>query len=431
MEHTLKDDDRLFSRRKTLPWGIGVPFIFLFSLVFPLYSFGFVPQERKGDSATFEKSNKIVPLSQGEISDGWIALFDGHSLFGWQAVSKADWKVVDGVIQVTSGERGLLRTTSQFDDYELVMEFKTDPRTNSGIFLRTSPRPKSVTRDCYELNIASPLDHEYSTGALVGRIKTDLKVDAKKWNHLRVLCDGGSVKVWINDEKAVDYKDPKPIGRGYIGLQLNSGKAAFRKIALKPLNGTNLLKDKNLDQWKTDQKLESKFVISDEGVMSIKGGKGQIETKNKYADFVFSLQCKTNAAGLNSGVFYRCIPGDLMNGYESQIQNQFKDKDRKQPVDTGTGGIFRRIEARRVNANDGEWFSKTIVATGPHVSVWVNGYQVTDWTDQRKPDPNPRKGLRLEKGTIIFQGHDPTTDIEMKNIFAKEITERRPMGKEK
>ena len=118
-----------------------------------------------------------------------------------------------------------------------------------------------------------------------------------------------------------------------------------------------------------------------------------------------------------------------MNGYESQIQNKFQDNDRTKPADCGTGGIFRRTQARIVNANDKEWFAKTIIATGPHVSVWVNGYQVTDWTDKRKPNDNPRKGLRLKKGTIIFQGHDPTTDILLKNIKAKEITARRPNQK--
>jgi len=115
-----------------------------------------------------------------------------------------------------------------------------------------------------------------------------------------------------------------------------------------------------------------------------------------------------------------------MNGYESQIHNEFKNNDRSLPTNNGTGGIFRRTDARYVNADDKKWFSKTIIATGPHVSIWVNGYQVTDWTDKRKPDANPRKGLRLEKGTIIFQGHDPTTDVLLKNICAKEIAPRRP-----
>ena len=61
-------------------------------------------------------------------------------------------------------------------------------------------------------------------------------------------------------------------------------------------------------------------------------------------------------------------------------------------------------------ANDLEWFCKTIIADGPHMAVWVNGYQVSDWTDTRSPDPNPRRGLRVEPGTIMIQGHDPQTD---------------------
>jgi hypothetical protein len=66
--------------------------------------------------------------------------------------------------------------------------------------------------------------------------------------------------------------------------------------------------------------------------------------------------------------------------------------------------------------NDHEWFRKTLVVQGPHVAVWVNGYQVTDWTDTRKPDANPRRGLRTEPGTIMLQGHDPTTDFRFRRI---------------
>ena len=54
-------------------------------------------------------------------------------------------------------------------------------------------------------------------------------------------------------------------------------------------------------------------------------------------------------------------------------------------------------------ADDLKWFYKTIVADGPHVAVWVNGYQVTDWTDTRPADPNPRKGLRAR----ARHDHDP------------------------
>jgi len=113
-----------------------------------------------------------------------------------------------------------------------------------------------------------------------------------------------------------------------------------------------------------------------------------------------------------------------MNGYESQIHNGFKNGDRTQPVDCGTGGIFRRQDARRVVADDMQWFHETLIVDGPHVSAWVDGYQVTDWTDTRAPNANPRRGLRVEPGTLMIQGHDPTTDISFRNLHVAELPQR-------
>lgn len=367
-------------------------------------------------------------LTSPQIEEGWISLFDRKSLFGWKPASDAAWKVENGEIRIDSGEPGLLRTTSQFDDFELIVEFKADAGTNSGIFFRTSPTPKNLIHDCYELNIAPP-NNPFPTGSLVGRKKCEPFAPPNRWHRFHVIANGPNITIRIDDQEILNYLDPNPIGRGYLGLQLNRGSIAFRNIALKPLNTRSLLEGKTLDQWDTSQKLKSKFEITNQNELQISNGKGQLESKDLFGDFIFSMQCKTNAVGLNSGVFFRCIPGEVMNGYESQIQNLFKNNNPTQPVDCGTGGIFRRTNARRVNALDETWFTKTIIATGPHISVWVNGYQVTDWSDTRKPDPNPRRGLRLEKGTIIFQGHDPTTDILLKNIRAKEIAPRRPARK--
>ena len=378
-------------------------------------------------SALQTPENPIFPseLTIPQIEDGWISLFDQKSLFGWKPTSDARWKAENGEIRINSGQPGLLRTTSQFDDFELTVEFKAEKGTNSGIFFRTSPKPNNVTRDCYELNIA-PSENPFPTGSLVGRKKCEPTVTPSQWHRFHVTANGANIKIKMDDEEVLNYIDPNPIGRGYIGLQLNQGAIAFRNLALKPLNTRSLLDGPSLDRWNTSQKLESTFEVTQQNELRILNGKGQIESKDLFGDFIFSMRCKTNAVGLNSGVFFRCIPGEVMNGYESQIQNLFKNNDPSQPVDCGTGGIFRRSNARRVNAVDQAWFTKTIIATGPHVSVWVNGYQVTDWSDTRKPDRNPRRGLRLEKGTIIFQGHDPTTDILLKNIRAKEIAPRRP-----
>lgn len=372
-------------------------------------------------------------LTQEEIDQGWLSLFDGDSLFGWRAASKTNWRVEDGEIRVDEGERGLLRTTSQFDDYELQLEFKAPNGTNSGVFVRTSPKPRNPGDggDCYEVNIAMPEQSPFTTGTLVGRAKLPDEVSVVElddtWHSMKIVVRGDSLKVHVDETMTCDYTDPNSsgaLGRGFIGLQHNSGEAAFRNIRLKPLAQKPMFNGKDLTGWNTILKAESQFEVTEDGELKIISGSGQIESDNEYGDFVFSTRCKTNADGLNSGVFFRCIPGDKMNGYESQIQNQFKNDDPTQPVDCGTGGIFRRTVARRVNATDQEWFSKTIITNGPHIAVWVNGFQVTDWTDQRKPDANPRRGLRTVPGTIIFQGHDPTTDILLKDIRIKELTPR-------
>lgn len=364
-------------------------------------------------------------LSEASIAAGWISLFDGESLFGFKSESEVDWKVVDGTIVATAGRVGLLRTTSQFSDFHLSLEFRADRKTNSGVFVRTSPKPKKVTADCFEVNIA-PADNPFPTGGIVGRKKASTSVPEKvgDWNRMQIVCTENKVKVWVNGSQVNEVESSNP-GRGYIGLQFNKGKIEFKNVFLLPLVLEPMFNRENLDGWDDSQKGVSSFEVTEEGNLKMTSGRGQLESKKLLGDFVLQASCRTNAEGLNSGIFFRSIPGDLTNGYESQIQNQMRDGDPTKPVDCGTGGIFRRQDARRIAAQDMKWFTKTIVAVGPHISVWVNGYQVTDWTDKRKPHPNPRKGLRLEAGSIILQGHDRTTDILFGRIDARELSPRR------
>lgn len=368
-------------------------------------------------------------LSETDVKSGWLALFDGQSKFGWHAMTEANWEVTDQAISVEKGTVGLLRTSAQFDDFDLRLEVKADARANSGIFFRTSPQPKDPMGDCFEFNIASRLDSPFPTGSLVGRVACKSDFDVSDWTEVRITADGNRIQGWINGVQSCDYLAPpgKELGRGYIGLQYNSGRVAFRNIRILPLDVTSLELDESLSQWDNGQTGQSRFSVdrtTHPPELIIRGGSGQLETQQRFADFIFSVQCKTGGAGMNSGVFFRCIPSEYMNGYESQIQNQFKDKDRTKPIDCGTGGVFRRADARLVNADDEQWFSKTIIACGPNISVWVNGFQVTDWTDRRAADPNPRKGLRLDAGTIILQGHDPDTDIRMKGFKVRELRAR-------
>ena len=363
-------------------------------------------------------------LTPEELAEGWILLFDGETTFGWRAATEVNWKVVDGTIVATEGENGLLRTTSQFGNYQLKVDFRSAKGANSGVFLRTPPVPTDVEHRCYELNIADSGTNPFPTGSFVKRKKVEGEHDSDDWQTFDVTADGGRFVVKLNGEVVLDYTDPAPLGRGFIGLQFNEGKIEFRNVKLKPLGTKNLFNGKDLAGWKTFPELASVFSVTDEGWLNVKNGKGMLETAGQYDDFTLQLECFVNGEKLNSGIFFRCIPGDTMNGYECQIQNGFKDNDRTKPDDCGTGGFFRRQNARKVMADDFKWFPMTLHADDKHMAAWVNGIQVSDWTDTRKADPNPRRGLRLEAGTIQIQGHDPTTDLSFRNLRISEVPKR-------
>lgn len=395
---------------------------------------------------TIESFAEHHQLTGEQIADGWISLFDGETLFGWEQVNDVDWHVADGEIRASEGEVGLLMTTSQFADYELHVEFRADAETNSGVFLRTSRQPEDVEKDCYEVNIA-PMSNPFPTGSIVGRVKfppdvddsgtgwtaypplssigvakaKELAVSDGKWHTYDLTTRQDKITVRLDGVVILEYKDPSPKLRGHISLQHNSGAIAFRNVRLKPLGTKPIFNGKDLTGWNTDRAEASEFKVTPDGELQVLDGRGQIESEASYGDFVLQLECFVNGDALNSGVFFRCIPRDFMMGYECQIQNDMQDGDPTKPVDCGTGGIFRRQNARRIVARDRAWFAMTLIADGPHMAAWVDGYQVSDWTDTRPPHENPRKGLRLEPGTLAIQGHDPTTDLRFRQLRLAEM----------
>ena len=364
-------------------------------------------------------------LTAQEIEQGWIQLFDGESLFGWKANNDIPWKVSNGAIEASTGDPGLLLTTTQFSDYELRCDFWMAPGGNSGIFLQSEFLPKDPTVNCYELNICDTHPSGFNTGSFVGLAKPTTAITGgdEKWHTFHVLARGNHLTVKLDGKEVLDYTNPKPGARrsGFIGLQKNAGLIRFRNVFLKPLGGESLFNGKDLAGWRVVPGGVSEFTVKDQK-LHVKNGRGYLETEKAYGDFLLQADSKTNGQHLNSGIFFRALPGTKENpadGYECQIRHQWEGSDRNKPVDFGTGGIYRRIPTRRVVADDNKWCTMTIAAQGPHIAVWVNGFPTTDWTDTRKPNPNPRQGLRVEPGHISLQGHDPTTDLEFRNLRIK------------
>ncbi|WP_146456956.1 3-keto-disaccharide hydrolase [Rubripirellula tenax] len=361
-------------------------------------------------------------LPESEASEGWIRLFDGHTLYGWEITGAANWRVEDGSIVVDDGAKCLLCTAVPWKDFELTLEFDADATTNSGVFLRTPLEPEDPKLDCYEVNIA-PNDNPFPTAGIVGRQKADGDTnDAVKgdWRTMTMVMDGNDLKVSIDGKLVNEYTDSIGLGIGRIGLQHNSGRVAFRNIRLKPLGMSSLI-DEELSKWTKYPKMPGEFTVNGDGELLVKGGRTQLESKDTCADFVLLAEYRLAAVEMNSGIFFRCIPGAEMMGYECQLSNEIKDGNPLAPADTGTGGIFKRQDARVVAGEADQWTSLLLVAHGEKIAAWVAGIQVSNWFDDRKPDENPRKGLRVEPGTLMIQGHDPTTDAKFKQILIVEI----------
>jgi hypothetical protein len=389
-----------------------------------------------GDAATRSTMNQLrgavatinmppPPLSERhDLLAGWIELYDGVSLFGWTAQSNANWNTANAMLSVDKGEPGLLTTNTEFGDYHLRVDYRcVDENVNSGIFLHTNDKPgrDDITTRCYELNIA-PDSNPFPTGSIVGRAKSEKSIKSTGWHSLEAKVQGGHVTVFIDGTMTADYTDPRPLGRGKIGLQFNQGGIEFREVKIRPLGLGLFGSAGGQSGWKLDSKGKTALEVGADGDFRLRGGKGYLESEKQFKDFVLQVEAKTNRENQNSGIFFRTIPGSEMDGYECQINNAINNDGT--PRDYGTGGIFNRQKAHIMPAMENRWFALTIVCDGPHMACWVNGTQVSDWTDDRPEDPNPRKGKRLEAGTIMLQGHDANTDVSFRLFRAGELPTR-------
>ncbi|WP_253160702.1 3-keto-disaccharide hydrolase [Stieleria tagensis] len=364
-------------------------------------------------------------LPASEAAAGWVRLFDGHTLFGWEITGKANFRIEDGAIVVDQGAQCLMCTSTTWGDFELTLEFKADEKTNSGIFIRTPLEPDNVDSDCYEINIA-PDDNPFPTGSIVQRQHVDSDAAGPQtpgqWRSMTITAQGQEISISLGDTVVCRYTDPVDLAARRIGLQHNSGRVEFRNLKIRPL-GLKPMLDAELSQWKQYPDMAAEFTINEQDELHVVGGSGQLETKQSYGDFFMLADYKIDQPDMNSGIFFRCIPGDVMMGYECQINNDFEPGSRMSPLDCGTGGIFRRQDARVVAGENGQWSTLMLHANENKIAAWVGGIQVSDWEDTREVHENPRKGRRTLPGTIMIQGHDPGTDVLYRNLQISSLSE--------
>ncbi len=189
----------------------------------------------------------------------WKPLFNGKSLDGWHEFSGKDrWEVKDGLLHCKGGGGGGLMTDKEYANFELELEYRTEPGGNSGVWVHVPADIKAGQNPSYEGNEIQVLDDdakEYAhlhpeqyCGSLYDVIgaKRGATKPAGEWGKMDIRCDGQSIKVTLNGQLIVDGRfDQRPekfpthpgLKRttGLIGLQNHTGPLDFRNIRIKEL----------------------------------------------------------------------------------------------------------------------------------------------------------------------------------------------------
>ncbi len=231
---------------------------------------------------------------------GFVALFNGRDLAGWRGGTTYDprallalpapqrdaliakwtasltqrnektglphWRALDGEL-INDGFGDYATTEREYGDFELLLEYKTVPRADSGIYLRGYPQVQIW--DIHQPRRKAPSDRNphLGSGGLYNNLPRtpgrDPLVVADRafgeWNQVRIVMVGDRVSVWLNSKLVVDHAvlfnhfdrqrppaEQRPIlERGPIQLQTHGGEIRWRNIFLReiaPAEAAGLLK---------------------------------------------------------------------------------------------------------------------------------------------------------------------------------------------
>jgi cytochrome c len=212
-------------------------------------------------------------LSPEERQAGWKLLFDGKSTAGWRGYRMdtipPGWKAEDGVLARVAGGAGGkgagggddIVSVEEYDDFELVLEWKVRPKGNSGVLFRVVEQSPTSWHEAVEMQILDNGPWPNRSKKELAGAAYDMVAPAKdvtrpvgEWNRARLVADGPRIEHWLNGEKLLEYEigsddwnrrlaagkfKDKPLyakaTKGRICLQDHSDRIEFRNIKIRPL----------------------------------------------------------------------------------------------------------------------------------------------------------------------------------------------------
>ncbi len=406
--------------------------------------------------------------------EGFVALFNGEDLSGWHGMphfdprklaamgeeerakqiaewtenAKEHWTVEDGEL-VNDGRGAYLTTDQDFGDVELLIDYKTVPKADSGIYLRATPQVQIW--DYTEEGGKWDRGADKGSGGLwnnsPGAPGKDPLVLADKpfgeWNRVRILQTGARTTVYLNNKLVVDHalmenfwdRSSPLFPTGPIQLQTHGGEIRWRNIFVREISTEeanailsqhsndgfeSIFDGESLEGWAGP--LENYEVVA--GAIRCKAGKGgTIFLDRELADFVARIEFKLPPGG-NNGLAIR-YPGEGDTAYvgmcEIQILDNTAEKYAKLDPRQFHGSAYGMVAAHRGFLRPvGEWNHQETTVEGSRIKVELNGNlilnadlsEVTEYMGDR-----PHPGKDRSSGYFGFAGHnDP---VEFRNVTVK------------
>ncbi|KPK47284.1 MAG: hypothetical protein AMK72_08640 [Planctomycetes bacterium SM23_25] len=191
-------------------------------------------------------------LAAEETEEGFVPLFNGKDLSGWEGDKKL-WIVEDGMLIGRSPgirHNDFLATTKEYGDFVLRFQIRLKPNNaNSGVQFRSKRVPNSHEVSGYQADVGGAwwgkLYDEARRGKVLAGPKPETIKQALKpddWNDYEVKAVGPHVWLKINGTTTVDYTEPEPAEKiarsGIIAVQIHGGgplEVRFRNIRIQEL----------------------------------------------------------------------------------------------------------------------------------------------------------------------------------------------------
>ncbi|MBS0202592.1 MAG: DUF1080 domain-containing protein [Planctomycetes bacterium] len=255
---------------------------------------------------------------------GFVSLFDGKSLAGWQSAPDS-YAVVDGTLICVEGGKGNLLSDKEYADFVLKFEFKLTAGANNGLGIHC---PKLLTgnlhMDGIELQILDDTAEQYKTlkpyqyhGSIYGIVaaKTGSLKPVGEWNQQQVTVQGRKVKVVLNGTTIVDAdldeatKAGTLDGQDHPGLKRSSGRLGFlghgnrvdfRRLQIKDLSPLTHTSD-------TLELVKQRLARNEAVLLDVRE---PAEWKQAHIDGAILLANSKIQQGLDAAALARILPKD-------------------------------------------------------------------------------------------------------------------------